>query len=571
MTSHNQDLIIFKSMSQYDILKIPNQGNIIANLRLLYEMKNSGGDYIDANGYYSKRDIAEIAANALLITSGTSVGRDVVEKIDSKEKAEGDNSPLQNAKMRMQLLRILGLVSADYDSETYAITEMGERLLEQVFSSSPNYSLLRELFMGVCSSSESYNHNCDLTFECYIGYEICYAFAKLDYKISTFELTTITTYSKDNIPELIADIKDCRSKNIPLPEDHPHAPRTQKGALQKNPANLTRSINQILRICGIIEHKQLIENVGGRRISYYVCTDAGKHYVDSIAKQIDKGELNFLHPAYFRKANLLQQRDYCIKGLSSIYYRSGLDSEGDGHLVFSPYQLLPEASVSWFLGKPIRRHPVKSDAKVSIINSQITAQSLRLKAKYSQSNGETVRLLSAHEILIREILDAKDAGQEKEKYIDTLINTYYDADKSTFYPFVHSLLRIIGLDCRGEVGRYDGYSLLGEHIIPVEIKSRTETPCYNLKGLRQAVENKICSYKDSITEDIDYSSLVVGFEHPSSMDDIMTFIESAKEKLQIRIVATDIRTLISMCIRVVWDNMMVDLNDIFKGYGVLSE
>ena len=107
--------------SNNNYIKLPNQGNISSNIRLLYEMKLAS-DYADANGYYSKKNIAEIGANALLITTSNKVGNAVLSSINSNDVDEGDNSPLQNAKMRMQILRILGLVSADYYSEMYAIT-----------------------------------------------------------------------------------------------------------------------------------------------------------------------------------------------------------------------------------------------------------------------------------------------------------------------------------------------------------------------------------------------------------------------------------------------------------------
>ena len=72
-------------------LKLPNQGNIASNMRLLYEIKNAC-DYSDANGYYSKSDIAEIAANALLVTTGSKLGQDVLQTIHNKKISDGDNS-----------------------------------------------------------------------------------------------------------------------------------------------------------------------------------------------------------------------------------------------------------------------------------------------------------------------------------------------------------------------------------------------------------------------------------------------------------------------------------------------
>ena len=43
-------------MRSGNILKIPNQGNIHSNLRLLYEMKNAGDDLHDKHGYFTKKD-----------------------------------------------------------------------------------------------------------------------------------------------------------------------------------------------------------------------------------------------------------------------------------------------------------------------------------------------------------------------------------------------------------------------------------------------------------------------------------------------------------------------------------
>lgn len=82
-------------------IKLPNQGNIASNMRLLYELKNSC-NYSDANGYFSKSDIAEIAANALLVTNGSKLGSDVLQTIHNKTMSEGDNSPLQNLRYGFQ-------------------------------------------------------------------------------------------------------------------------------------------------------------------------------------------------------------------------------------------------------------------------------------------------------------------------------------------------------------------------------------------------------------------------------------------------------------------------------------
>lgn len=193
-------------MAQNDYVKLPNQGSIASNLRLLYEMEISSG-YADDSGYFTKRDVSEIGANALLITTGAQVGNGVVNTL-STETDEEMNPPLQNAKMRMQILRLLGLVSTDYDSEIYAITRLGRLITPK----NPNRRLLLELFMNICSCTEIYEHNCDLKFRCYPGYQICYAFSALDYRISSAEMPVLMTYDIHDIRQFVHDAKEYRRR-----------------------------------------------------------------------------------------------------------------------------------------------------------------------------------------------------------------------------------------------------------------------------------------------------------------------------------------------------------------------
>ncbi len=548
-------------MATHNYIKLQNQGNIISNLRLLAEMVNAKDNYADKNGYYSKRDIAQIAACALLVTSGSAVGQELESLWSNTDIEEGHNSLLQNAKARMQILRTLGLVSADYNAEMYAITELGEVVLQETFGRTHNKSLLRELFMSLTTTTEIYDFNCDIDFDCYIGYQICYAFANLDYKISTKEMPCLTTYTIHNINKFVEEASRYRDAGLPFPTDHPHAPRRQNGELIANPSNLTRSINQILRVCDIIEPKT--------QNNFYVCTSKGKDYVDSVNKKFAR--LKFLTPYKFRKLNLIDQKSKCKEGLVNLYHRAGVSiTEKETCLVFSPYQLLPETCVQWLFEQTPRKPPIAHEGRINVINNEISSARLRLHANYAKNNN-TVIYNKEHNKLLQEMLSAKKSGTSKEEFAETLINLYKQTDKNVFYPFIHSLLNIIGLDCQGEVGRYDAYTKYDGHVIPVEIKSFTETPCYNLKGLRQGIENKICSYNENIANDMNYSTLVVGFNHPDSDSEVIQFIDNAKEKIGIKIVACDTPSLISMAVRVVWDNLILNLDELFTQHGIINE
>lgn len=549
-------------MAQNDYVKLPNQGSIASNLRLLYEMEISSG-YADASGYFSKRDVAEIGANALLITTGTQVGSRVVDTLS----AEGDeemNSALQNAKMRMQILRLLGLISTDYDSEIYAITKMGQLITPE----NPNRRLLLELFMNICSCTEIYEHNCDLSFYCYPGYQICYAFASLNHKISSTEMPVLMTYDIHDISQFVQDAKEYRRRGVPFSKEHPHYPKTQRGTAIRQPSNLTRTSNQILRFCGVIERKQV--HINGE--NFYTCTEFGKEYCNKIKRAIDRRILKFLSPYEFRKSQIGQQKRYCQAGIDNILARAGYDiSLQDTNVVFSPYQMISETNICWLMDLPVRRHPEQKDAQISAIISEISSRDLRLKAIYNANVATISTIEGDDELLIKLILNAKNEGRERSNFINELCEQHKTDDKTLFYPFVHSLLRIIGLECTGEVGRYDAYASYNGHVIPVEIKSYTETASYNIKGIRQSIENKICSYNPCLADDIDYATLVVGYSHPVLDNDIRGMINTAYEKFRIKIIATDIKSLISICVNKIWDNTMIDLQRLLTGYGLLNE
>ena len=57
------------------------------------------------------------------------MGDDIIALVNDTVSDESRNSVLLNAKQRMQILRVLGLVASDYDAEQYAITDLGQKVL----------------------------------------------------------------------------------------------------------------------------------------------------------------------------------------------------------------------------------------------------------------------------------------------------------------------------------------------------------------------------------------------------------------------------------------------------------
>ena len=542
-----------------NILKIQNQGNILSNLRLLYEMKNAGDDLHDKHGYYTKKDVARIAVMSLIATTEGRVDVDeLLKHIDDDTVSETDNSILQNVKQRLQILRLFGLISTDYGSEIYAITELGEQMLNQVYGPQRSYKLLMELFVNLNTTTEIYDNNCTPDFECYLGYEICYAFSKLDYRISTLEMCLIPTYSRSEIDSFVADAIMYRRQGQPFPKTHPHYPKTQKGTPLKDVSNPTRTINQILRVCDIIKSRQ--ETIDG--VNYYVCTDYGRKYIDALINRPANRHISFLSAHKFRMKNYLERKQTVLQGRANVYARAGIDTQStDNGLMFSPYQMIPEVSVNGMLDKPIREQPELRKSQIAAINSQVSLVNLRIKPVYSK---EQLSPQLLQDSLAAELLERKKSGEKTESCIAYFLDKHKDDAKETFYPFVHSLLGILGLECLGEVGRMDALCKYKGH-------ARTETLTYNVKGLRQSIENKICSLSPTIENDIEFSTLVIGYDHPQNDSFVREFIEKAYEKWNIKIVAMNLRSLVSMAIRKVWHDEQINLDKLLNSYGIVNE
>ena len=306
-------------------------------------MKNAGDEFHDAQGYFTKKDVARIAAASLIATTEGKVDvEELIRHIDDKSIPETDNPILQNIKQRLQILRQFGLISTDYGSEIYAITELGEQMLNQIYGKERSYKLLMELFVNLNTMTEIYDNNCTPDFECYLGYEVCYAFFELDYRLSTLEMCMIPTYSLNEIKYFVEDAKRFRELGQKFPETHPHYPKTTKGTPEKNVSNLTRSVNQILRVCGIIMPKQV--KIKGE--NYYVCTEYGHEYIDALMKRNKKKHFQFLSAHKFRMKNYMERKQtvnlkvWELQTGSVIEYRGWLVSSsnwrGGWHRVINP-------------------------------------------------------------------------------------------------------------------------------------------------------------------------------------------------------------------------------------------
>jgi hypothetical protein len=147
-----------------------------------------------------------------------------------------------------------------------------------------------------------------------------------------------------------------------------------------------------------------------------------------------------------------------------------------------------------------------------------------------------------------------------DKNIDATVESiaifYITANQAIFYPLISTLFRILGIECRtGRRGvnyeRSDAMIIDSKGCIPIEIKSPGEELEISVKGVRQALENKVILMarpRDGINAVRETTSLVVGYNSPNERSDVHELIEDIFETFDVRVGVVDFRSLLRMAI-----------------------
>ena len=79
------------------------------------------------------------------------------------------------------------------------------------------------------------------------------------------------------------------------------------------------------------------------------------------------------------------------------------------------------------------------------------------------------------------------------------------------------------------------------------------------------------SYDESKTDDINYASLLIGYEHPDNDTEIRCLIDQAYDKFRIRVIACDLLSLSQMATRRVLEQKVLDFEQILTKHGILTD
>ena len=152
--------------------------------------------------------------------------------------------------------------------------------------------------------------------------------------------------------------------------------------------------------------------------------------------------------------------------------------------------------------------------------------------------------------------------------------TQHEADnQDVFYPLIAEIFCLLGFDCQKSrqgvnYARADAIIIDPKESIPIEIKSPGEEFEISVKGVRQALENKVIllSRKNYPTTPRT-TSLVVGFNRPNERSEVHELIEDIHKAFGVRVAVLDFRSLLRLAVTTVLSEKKVSIPNfqIIKG------
>jgi predicted 3-demethylubiquinone-9 3-methyltransferase (glyoxalase superfamily) len=243
-------------------------------------------------------------------------------------------------------------------------------------------------------------------------------------------------------------------------------------------------------------------------------------------------------------------------------------------ILFNPFQQLNITELSnifeWNINKSNYKRDLISKDIVNNYEKEINTK-LIFNSLNERINKKFIKIIPTKEIFSAKNKD--DIIHISNNFCESLIK-YKKVD---FYALIESLFNELGFNCFNSrygtnAERWDSKILYNNKIIPLEIKSPAEEIFLNIKGIRQALENKIILHsRYQKSSDINYSTLLVGFKYPNSRSDMTRLIQDIKKTFNIKIGVIDFFTLVFSFFWSIKNSQQIEKEQILKLEGFLEK
>lgn len=248
-------------------------------------------------------------------------------------------------------------------------------------------------------------------------------------------------------------------------------------------------------------------------------------------------------------------------------------------IFFSPFQQLSHETLATYAPSMLSTEGIDEltsyEAAGPTGAAKLRVQDAPLLVQTTEGSVVKVDRVAALEKLLREGLGRP--GVTIDALADQLHLKFGRANKDKFYPLIADLLTLVGFDCHVtrhgvNSSREDALIHHPVHCIPVEIKSPGEEIEISVKGVRQALENKIILLArdgDPHATTPATTSLVVGYNPPNDRSEVYELIDDISVTFGVNVGVIDFRTLLRLALRRIQANSPLDLGAITIQRGVL--
>jgi len=511
------------------------------------------------------------------VTSQGAIGKEALKRSTRKDRSR---DPLYNqSKMYAELYRTLGWIQSTTSTLRFAFSFLGEHI---VVASNPKM-LVRECLLGLAYPNNVLEVKGRQSIR--IFSTILRTMAQLDGKISRDEMIVGPMSINDDrnvksFSKMISLLARCRKSRKTLKSIIARM-EGKRRITKTTMENYTRFPIAALQWVGWAAKKS----------GYFHLTDYGKKEIERITDSVDMRVSEFYKIPKEAKCPFLRFTFYDMLRRANFEIspmQEQIDTDGDilrkyGYnldktILFSPFQQIardelnkafPGLTTGIGQGSTPLVTDIKSGEK-NEIKSNLTKVLFELSNEALVTDHETTPLASG----ICKMLN-KFKGKT-DHVVNHLMKHYAKANQDIFYPLVTKLFRLLGFDCyksrRGvHYERADAIIVDKTESIPVEIKSPGEEQEISVKGVRQALENKVVLIsRKSYPAKLGTTSLVVGFRPPNDRSEVHELIEDIYKAFGISIGIIDFKSLLKLAVNCIATGKKVLIPKIRSLKGVID-
>lgn len=554
--------------------RIPNPGSDLAViLRVYREIHQVLGEYLS----FGLDDISRAMVLKNNVTSQGAIGDEALLRSTRDDRSR---DPIYNqSKMYAEIFRTFGWIQSTSSKLTYSFSLLGEYV---ALSKDPT-PLFKECLLGIAYPNEILGVKSEQIVRVIGG--IVLAMDKLG-KISRDEVIAGPMSIMDDsdqvaFKKMINELSKCREQVGTLDAKINEIAVVRNISRSPTMENYTR-----------IPLASLIWSGWGEKIGrkYIHITESGALVARKMRDSVDFRLSDFnqlqdaVKPSFIRWTfySMLKRAGYDLAPVSEIISSAKLTLFAnkikiDKEIYFSPFQQLSRETLAVWTPELIEQFHINEKLinRANIENAvSIRVKKVMPRLIFSFSD-LTLDLTGPVAQLYSEIQAVISTSSDSELVITTIVNRYKNKNKDIFYPLIANLFTLLGFDCRLSRGgqnyeRADAIIIDPVQSIPIEIKSPGEESEISVKGIRQALENKIIFLsRKSYPTDRECTSLVVGFNPPNQRSEVHELIEDIWHAFGVRIGVIDFHSLVTMAVKAVSSGNKIHIKDFSLLRGVI--